>query len=385
MDTSDDNNSLSTTQSNCNISISLTKNVNSEKQNHTETNITIPMAPTLNIGSPQPNSIGSPQPNSTPTYNPDVGQYIDPDVVQYIDPDVGQYIDPDLGQYIDPDVGPNIDPYIREEHRIAFNVAVFGNNLEGTKQRSAQMSNERYQQIVQLILGWHQEDKAAKKKFRSENRQGYEKVTKYTVTTSILPDGTASHELRRREIGDNDIGRLVIPKSQIFDAIYDVHNNQLSHLKSAATHKNIQDRYCNITLQHCNQFIRLCPTCNKQQPSLKARKGAEQPIMSHRFRDRFQVDLIDMTTKPAINIYNITMRWILTMKDHFTGFTTISAIPRKRPIYVANELNIIFGIIGYPMIFHTDNGKEFTAKLPLLPEDLGNLLTKDQWKDSTVL
>lgn len=56
------------------------------------------------------------------------------------------------------------------------------------------------------------------------------------------------------------------------------------------------------------------------------------------------------------------MRWIMTVKDHATGFVHICALPRKRPKLVAYRLQEIFGIIGYPTIFHTDNGKEFTAK-----------------------
>ncbi len=40
-------------------------------------------------------------------------------------------------------------------------------------------------------------------------------------------------------------------------------------------------------------------------------------------------------------------------------------LPRKRSNLIAYKLQKIFGIIGYPMIFHTDNGKEFTAKVVL--------------------
>ena len=32
---------------------------------------------------------------------------------------------------------------------------------------------------------------------------------------------------------------------------------------------------------------------------------------------------------------------------------------------VAYKLQEFFGVIGYPIIFHTDNGKEFTAKVIL--------------------
>jgi transposase InsO family protein len=59
------------------------------------------------------------------------------------------------------------------------------------------------------------------------------------------------------------------------------------------------------------------------------------------------------------------MRWVMTLKDHATGLTYLCALPRKRPNLMAYKLQEICGLIGYPKIFHTDNGKEFTAKLNL--------------------
>ena len=55
----------------------------------------------------------------------------------------------------------------------------------------------------------------------------------------------------------------------------------------------------------------------------------------------------------------------MTLKDHATGLIHICALPRKRPDLIAYKLQETFGVIGYPKIFHTDNGKEFTAKLIL--------------------
>ena len=54
-----------------------------------------------------------------------------------------------------------------------------------------------------------------------------------------------------------------------------------------------------------------------------------------------------------------------TYKDHATGLTVIRALPRKQAKYVVHELAEQFGLIGYPRIFHTDNGKEFVADLIL--------------------
>ncbi len=43
----------------------------------------------------------------------------------------------------------------------------------------------------------------------------------------------------------------------------------------------------------------------------------------------------------------------------------LTALPRKRANGVAYKLQEIFGVLGFPRIFHTDNGKEFTAKVVL--------------------
>jgi hypothetical protein len=63
--------------------------------------------------------------------------------------------------------------------------------------------------------------------------------------------------------------------------------------------------------------------------------------------------------------FGVLMRWILTLKDHSTGLVYLTALPRKRADGVAYKLQEIFGVLGYPRIFHTDNGKEFTAKVVL--------------------
>ena len=63
-----------------------------------------------------------------------------------------------------------------------------------------------------------------------------------------------------------------------------------------------------------------------------------------------------------MNIYKVTMRWLLVVKDHFTGLTYLVAIPKKQVSFVAHELCVMFRLCGYPSILHTDNGTEFTSK-----------------------
>ena len=134
-----------------------------------------------------------------------------------------------------------------------------------------------------------------------------------------------------------------------------------SHAGRDNTYGSIKDRFYNVTQDDVSAFVKTCPACQSKNVSLKKLPGAKKPITSSDFRTRFQIDLIDKRSNPQDCIYGVTRRWIMTVKDHFTGFAALEALPRKRPKYVAWELLRIFALIGYPKIFHTDNGNEFTA------------------------
>ncbi len=86
---------------------------------------------------------------------------------------------------------------------------------------------------------------------------------------------------------------------------------------------------------------------------MPARKGAKKPILSSEVRDHFQVDLIDMRTMRKWDVYSQMQRWIVTMKDHFTGLVYLCALPQKKATFVAAKLEKFFGFVGYPKIFHT--------------------------------
>jgi transposase InsO family protein len=61
--------------------------------------------------------------------------------------------------------------------------------------------------------------------------------------------------------------------------------------------------------------------------------------------------------------FGVLMRWILVIKDRATGFIYLCALPRKQANLVVCKLEEIFAVIGYPKIMHSDNGKEFRAKI----------------------
>jgi hypothetical protein len=124
-----------------------------------------------------------------------------------------------------------------------------------------------------------------------------------------------------------------------------------------------RSKYFNVTQQLVRIYCETCVACCKKNVVSNTQKGSRKPIMSLSWRSRFEIDLMDSRKLQKRNPFSVLMRWILTLKDHATSLVYLCALPRKRANLIAYKLQKIFGIIGYRMIFHTDNGKEFTANL----------------------
>jgi hypothetical protein len=109
----------------------------------------------------------------------------------------------------------------------------------------------------------------------------------------------------------------------------------------------------------------MCVACSEKNPVGNVQKGSRKPIMMLNWQSRFELDLMNFCKLRKRNLFGVLMHWILHLKDHAKALVYLCALPRKRANLIAYKLQEIFGIIGYPMIFHTDNGKEFTAKVVL--------------------
>ena len=138
----------------------------------------------------------------------------------------------------------------------------------------------------------------------------------------------------------------------IFDVFLSAHNQQ-GHLKTERTLAALKPQYYSATADLVKVFVDDCSACHQKNSGIEKKKGARKPIISSEFRDRFQVDLIDMRTIRRRDVYGNMMRWIMTVKDHSTGLIYLVALPRKMAKYVAVELEKYVGFVGYPTIFHT--------------------------------
>jgi len=233
-----------------------------------------------------------------------------------------------------------------------------------SRKSSAELTDAEWNSYVHILSHWKQDDEAAQKQFRKDNHSGYTLAKKFEIKHITLPSGVRAIQLQRLKSKKKSPGKIMVPYSKVFDgidAIYDSRQDK-AHLKATPTWSKVGESYVNVTEKQVMAFIKCCPICQTHNPTIKALAGAKKPIFSELFRDRFQVDLTDMRKRRKKDIHGVMMCWLMKVKDHLTGFTAFYCLPRKHPKCVTAALDYIFGLIGFPNIFHTDNGNEFTAK-----------------------
>ena len=198
--------------------------------------------------------------------------------------------------------------------------------------------------------------------FRKQNPKGNKYKDLFHVEEILVPGSDTPRTVIRR-VEKGNIGRIVVSRETVFDAIDEWHR-QNGHMGQERTWGYCREKYFNCTQSLVRIYCETCFTCMQKNPATKAQKGSRKPIRSRSFRERFQIDLIDFRKLRKRDPFGVLMRWILTVKDHATSFVYLCALPRKRPSLVAYRLQEIFGVMGYPMRYAVVStfGKEFSLK-----------------------
>ncbi len=115
----------------------------------------------------------------------------------------------------------------------------------------------------------------------------------------------------------------------------------------------------------CKNLLRMYVACSNKNPVGNAKKDSRKPITSLNWQSRFELDLMDFHKLRKRDPFGVLMCWILTLKDNATAIVYLCTLPKMIANRIAYKLQEIFGIIGYPMVFHTNNGKGFTTKVML--------------------
>ena len=289
--------------------------------------------------------------------------------------------DPVLATIIPQDLGS----HYREQHRKAFFSQAFGSERKKTGGEEKKKGNnsmckpkEEFDAVLHAFHTFHvmnardkegdlsEVEKKEFNKFKKDNKQAYKWKDLYHTSSIELPDGSTKIVMRQMEkkAGESLLspGQIVVSQEDVFDIIDELHRAN-GHMGQEWTHAMIAPKYYSITQDMVRIYCRTCHVCMEKNPTIQTHVGAKKPIYSSAWHDRFQVDLIDMRKFPRPDIYGVIQRWIMTVKDHSTSFTAVFSLPQKKPAFVAFELEKYFGLVGYPAIFHTDNGNEFTARL----------------------
>jgi IS30 family transposase len=217
---------------------------------------------------------------------------------------------------------------------------------------SKTLTPKQLQTRIHIIKNWETgADGIDVKKFRKKNKIGY-RLLKSQHSVKANQDG--------KDFLYNVKNQVYVDVLQVFDLIAECHS-QVGCLKTASTKNAVDSKYANISREEVQAFVQTCKYCSHDQVAKKRVSGAIKPIISHNFRERFQVDLIDYREDEQVDVYGNKMRWLLVLKDHLTRLCYLKPLPNKKSKYVAHELYHIFGLIGHPLVLQSDNGKEFTG------------------------
>lgn len=223
----------------------------------------------------------------------------------------------------------------KERHKQVFNEKAFGIDVDGqplpaselTKKKNANSkikSVDKYNEILYAVSNWKtkeqqqtltDDEKKALRALKKKNKNIYDWVKEYKVESGAFPDGTPKQTLIRIEADRPDAQRTVLPHTKIFDAIDEIHEAG-GHMGQERTYTECSKKYYNVTQELVKIYCESCRSCLEKQPAISAHKGAKSPIVSAQFRDRFEVDLIDLRKKQKRDIYGVMQRWIVTVKDH---------------------------------------------------------------------
>ncbi len=258
----------------------------------------------------------------------------------------------------------NAHASIVAKHHKMFLERAFGITSDGTvtielkKEFKSVKTYKKYTDIIHVMSNWGDDAvlkeassddpvAAAIRKFRKSNTRGYNYVRDFKIEAS-----ETLYESQRLILKHKNSGGIVSHMLNIFDVIHEAHSRQ-GHLKAEKTLAIMQPIHYSPTLELCKLFFLDCFICHEKHPNVPPTKGAKKPILSSEFRDHIQLDLIEMRAMRKRDIYGNMQHWIMTVKDHSTGLVYLCALPQKKAIFVAAELEKYFGLIGYPEILHT--------------------------------
>lgn len=113
-----------------------------------------------------------------------------------------------------------------------------------------------------------------------------------------------------------------------YDILFYIHNKLVNHSGENKTEYQVDLRYACFPETAINEYIKHCPLCSIKRTGSAAPSRLE-PIFSHSFWERLQLDLIDMRYKAEIYKDGLLYSYIAHAIDCFSGFNILWAQVKK--------------------------------------------------------
>lgn len=157
---------------------------------------------------------------------------------------------------------------------------------------------------------------------------------------------------------NSPVYRIVVKLSDI-EAIIQSEHETGSHCGVSATYKRITQKYCCLSRDLVLEYLKRCTICKdvRSIPKKASRKPL-QPIISKGTFHHILIDLIDYSKSPVERDGKKYM-FIAHAIDHYSTFRVAEPLEHKAAKDVYDFVRRLFSIIGYPVIFQSDNGGEF--------------------------
>ncbi|GBF94701.1 hypothetical protein Rsub_07437 [Raphidocelis subcapitata] len=148
------------------------------------------------------------------------------------------------------------------------------------------------------------------------------------------------------------VWRRQVTTADVMDVIWSVHDAR-GHLGIDSTYGALQQTYYGPTREMVRSVVGVCKSCKLSAPQKKPKN--KQVIITRTLWGRVQIDLIDMSDHQT----SAGNKYILNIRDHFSGYIILVALPNKEATSVARHLLRFFLWFDTPLILHSDNGSEF--------------------------
>ena len=159
----------------------------------------------------------------------------------------------------------------------------------------------------------------------------------------------------------NKANKRVIPRRELHQTLSEVHK-AIAHRGRGKTETYIRERNLEISQCVIEVFVSNCKLHQQQKGVIDHQKKAVlHPLQGNNFLAHVVIDLIDFRNLPC-NCRR-TNQWLLHVIDHFSKFTWLFPLKRKKTNEVVQALEKLFWSIGFPATLHSDNGGEFKSQM----------------------